>query len=200
MTSRDAVLRLLADHPVGLTDGDLAGMLRRRLTTIDRMCCDLAAENLIVRDTGEGLIVNRLGKIDPVLPSAAPDRLPAPVTARAVQREVVKHVTDAGGMLIDPVANPMTASTQDGDVLRITVIGRVVAERARAHFADAIMTGLHLRAEHPDDDTVVAFPLGPRYQALADEVVTALEPAGVHLWCVDETGTVTPHIDLASAS
>ena len=70
--------------------------------------------------------------------------------------------------------------------------------QARANFSNALLTGLILRAEHPDAERVLAFPAFETYQTLARRTAMPLALAGTRIWIVDtdngviEEETVAP--------
>lgn len=62
--------------------------------------------------------------------------------------------------------------------------------QARMYYSNAVLTGLILRAEHPDAQVVLAFPDFQTYGTLARRTIKPLSSAGIDVWTVDVSGTV----------
>lgn len=220
MSQRADVLRILADHPAGMTDAQVAAQLRRTHPkavhqTANALCRALAAEGLVVRTTDDGLIVNRL------VGSPRPARQPAAAPAQdrpwpwegAVQRAVVEALV-ADGARVESQADTArrergtdVVAVLDGRRLHVEVKGwpgreysdpRRAGERKptpptmqAAHwFAGAVSSALKLRQAFPDDRVVVALPDFPRYRALYADRRVPLRRLGIEVWFVVESGAV----------
>lgn len=212
------MLRLLADHPEGLTDAELARLTGALHPAINQVCRQLAAEQLIHRDDAFRPILNR---------STGAPLAPAPTASHSVvgYRDewfwegnvvglVVRHLGQLGAS-VRSVADTATkargtdiVATLDGRTLHIEVKGwpsTVYADPARAHeqkrthpsmqakhwMAEAVFSALRLRAKHDDDRVIVAFPAFRRYERLADEVAPVLARAGIEMWFVDQDAVVS---------
>ncbi|TDQ05839.1 hypothetical protein EV186_1011817 [Labedaea rhizosphaerae] len=212
------MLRLLADHPEGLTDADLARLTGALHPAINQVCRQLAAEQLIHRDDAFRPIVNRSTGALPSLVAAAPRSDSGYQDEWFWEGKVVGLVVQHLGRLgayVRSVADTATkargtdiVATLDGRTLHIEVKGwpsTVYADPARAHekkrtnptvqakhwMAEAVFSALRLRAKHGDDRVVAAFPSFPRYESLAAEVGPVLARAGIELWLVAESGEVS---------
>lgn len=62
--------------------------------------------------------------------------------------------------------------------------------QARHYFTNALLTGLLLRADHPDARVVLALPETATYRNLAGRTQPTLDRIGVELWLVGEDGSV----------
>lgn len=216
MSRRDDVLRLLAEHPMGLTDAELARLTGALHPAINQVCRQLAAEDLIHRDDAFRPIVNR-GTGAAI--AAARTRIPVAYREEwfwegNVVGLVVRHLGQLGAAVRSVADTASKArgtdivATLDGRTLHIEVKGwpsTSYADPARAHepkrtnptvqakhwMAEAVFSALRLRARHDDDRVIVAFPSFPRYENLADEVAPVLARAEVEMWFVREDGVVS---------
>jgi len=214
---RDEVLSLLARHPEGLTDAELARMTGSSHQAVNQACRRLAAEQLIRRDDLDHPITN-FATGDFVPPSVS---LPAPATHQEdwfwegnVQSMVVRYLSSQGATLRSVVDTASKArgtdivAVVDGRVLHIEVKGwpssgyadpRRAGEvkrtqptlQAKHWYAGAVLSALRLRDRHPQDRVVIAFPDYARYRNLAAETAATLGAVGVEIWFVAESGEVT---------
>lgn len=216
VSKRDDVLSLLARHPDGLTDAELAQMTGSSHQTVNQTCRRLAAEQLIRRDDLGRPIMN-FATGDP--PSAAPVPVPAAYHKDwfwegKVQVTVVRHLAHLGADLLRVADTASKArgtdivAALDGKVLHIEVKGwpsssyadpRRASEvkrtqptvQAKHWYAMAVLSALRLRGKHPDDRVVIAFPEYARYRNLAGETAETLAAVDIEIWFVTESGEVT---------
>ncbi|MFL6140444.1 MAG: winged helix-turn-helix domain-containing protein [Labedaea sp.] len=131
MSKRDEMLSLLAKHPEGLTDAELARMTGSSHQTVNQMCRKLAAEHLIRRDDLGRPIMN-FDAGDP--PPAAPVYPPAThhddwFWEGNVQSMVVRHLASRDAALRSVADTASKArgtdvvATLDGQMLHIEVKG-----------------------------------------------------------------------------
>jgi hypothetical protein len=217
VSKRDEVLSVLARHPEGLTDADLARLTGARHQSVNQTCRRLAAEHLIRRDDLGRPIMNFATEAPP------PHRSVSTATHHAdwfwegnVQAIVVRHLADRGAALRSVVDTASKArgtdvvAELDGQVLHIEVKGwpsstyadpRRAGEvkrtqptvQAKHWFAEAVLSAVRLRARHLADRVVTVFPDMARYQNLAAETAATLLVVGIEIWFVSESGAVTVH-------
>lgn len=216
MGKRDELLSLLAKHPEGLTDAELARMSGSSHQTVNQTCRRLAAEQLIHRDDLDRPIMNFAnGDVAPA------ECLSVPATHHEewfwegnVQSMVVRHLASWGAALRSVADTASKArgtdvvAALDGQLLHIEVKGwpssiyadpRRAAEvkrtqptvQARHWYAEAVLSALRLRNKHPIDRVVIAFPDFARYRNLAAETLATLAMVGIEIWFVSESGEVT---------
>ena len=219
MSQRDDVLRILAEHPDGMSDAEVAAELRRdhpRVVhqTANMICRALAADRLVVRATVAGRIVNRLvGVAPPPRPSVDPVPAQPWPWEGAVQRMVVDELAHRGAAIesqADTAARERgtdVVAVLDGRRVHVEVKGwpgREYADPRRAGetkrtqptvqaaqwFAGALSSALKLRQAHPHDRVVVAFPDFPRYRTLHVERAHPLRLLGIEVWFVAESASV----------
>lgn len=217
MTRRDEVLSLLARHPDGLTDADLARLTGASHATMNQTCRQLAAEHLIRRDDlGRPIMNFATGDAPPVRPPVAAVHHDDWFWEGNVQAVVARHLAGRGAALRSVVDTATRArgtdivAVLDGRVLHIEVKGwpsttyadpRRAGEvkrtqpslQAKHWYADAVLSALRLRTKHPDDRVVIAFPDMTRYRNLASETTAPLHKVGIETWFVTESGEVTDH-------
>lgn len=62
--------------------------------------------------------------------------------------------------------------------------------QARHYFADAVLAGLLMRGDNPDDRVVLALPDKPTFSTLATRCATSFAAIGIEIWLVTESGTI----------
>lgn len=62
--------------------------------------------------------------------------------------------------------------------------------QARHYFVDAVLAGLLMRGEHPDDRVVLALPDKPTFATLATRCAPSFAAIGVEIWLVTESGAI----------
>jgi hypothetical protein len=216
VSRRDEVLSLLAKHPEGLTDAELAQMTGSSHQTMNQACRRLAAEHLIRRDDlGRPIMNFPSGDSPPAV------RLSAPATHHEdwfwegnVQAMVVRHLAGSGAALRSVADTASKArgtdvvAALDGRVLHVEVKGWPSSSyadprrggevkrtqptvQAKHWYAEAVLSALRLRGKHPPDRVVIAFPDYARYRNLASETAATLAAVGIEIWFVTECGEVT---------
>jgi hypothetical protein len=217
LTRRDQVLHLLAEHPEGLTDTQLATLTGASHQTINQTCRRLAAEGFLHRDDAFAPIVNRSN-------GTTPSPRPAPTISTPyheewfwegnVQTALVHHLGELGASIRSEADTATRAhgtdviAVLDGRTLHIEVKGwpsKSYADASRAHerkptaptsqakhnMSDAISTALRLRSKHRIDRVIIVVPDFPRYRNLAAEALGTLARVDIEIWFVDETGEVS---------
>ena len=215
MSFTDRVLQLLAEHPDGLTDGEIASALHVVHQQANSYCRQLAREGRIARDDFARPIRNRLPDANgaapaqqAVSPRDAVERTEAEVQGRVVtwlaaQRWQVLRVADtisrergtdiraerAGvGLHVEVKGYPSTsyADPRRGNEVKPTQ----PATQARVWFAGAVVKVLQLRQEHPDDEVAFAFPDVPTYRSLIRTIETTLATMRLSVFLVRDDGSV----------
>lgn len=221
MGQREDVLSILVGHPDGMTDAEIARELKRSHPkavhqTANMICRRLAEEGIVLRDTADSPILNRLSNAAvpaaPRRPADSEPEKPWPWEG-AVQYALVEWIRRQGGEI---VSQADTATRQRGTDVVADLHGRRVhveakgwpsdkyADPRRADeikstpptvqanqwFAGALSTALKLRHTYPVDRVVIAFPDNPRYRTLHSERVDPLRQLRIELWLVAESGTV----------
>ena len=99
MSFADRVLHLLAEHPEGLSDGEIAAALHANHAQANIYCRQLAREGRIARDDFARPIRNRLPDLDVPL-TTRPFGSPAETDRReeVVQKRVVSWLVREAGM------------------------------------------------------------------------------------------------------
>lgn len=64
--------------------------------------------------------------------------------------------------------------------------------QARTYFSGVILSGVLLRAEHPDARVVLALPEMATFRNLTDRTAPTLAGVGIEIWLVSENGDVRP--------
>lgn len=211
----DRVLQLLAEHPAGLSDGEIAGVLHVNHAQANTYCRRLAQDGRIVRDGFVRPIRNRL--LDPDRPAPtrrvehdAPeqDRREWTVQSRIVAWLVgeswrIARVADtdsrergtdiraerAGVLLhVEVKGYPSTSYADSGRAIEVKPTQP--ATQARHWFAGAVVKVLQLRQEHPDDQVALALPDVPTYRALIRTIETTVSAMRLSLFFVRDDGSV----------
>lgn len=65
-----------------------------------------------------------------------------------------------------------------------------VGAQARTYFGNAVLTGLLMRADHPDSTVVLAFPDFETYRTLIARTRSPLVAARIEAWIVGDDGSV----------
>jgi DNA-binding CsgD family transcriptional regulator len=217
VTRREEVLSLLARHPDGLTDAELARLIGATHQTVNQTCRRLASEHLIRRDDlGRPIMNFATDDPPPIRPQAASAHDEEWFWEGNVQSLVVRHLASRGATLRSVVDTATRArgtdivAVLDGRVLHVEVKGwpsthyadpRRAGEvkptqptlQATHWFAGAVLSALRLRGKHPADRVVTAFPDFTRYRNLAAETAAPLRTIGIEIWLVTESGDVTIH-------
>ncbi|MDQ2706438.1 MAG: hypothetical protein M3Z25_01830 [Actinomycetota bacterium] len=131
MGQREDVLRILAGHPEGMTEAEVARELKRLHPkavhqTANMICRRLAEEGIVRRDTADSPILNRLSNAE----APVPPRRPVPSEPAkpwpwegAVQHALVEWLTSEGGEI---VSQADTATKQRGTDVVAELDGRRV--------------------------------------------------------------------------
>ncbi|WP_053718168.1 hypothetical protein [Saccharothrix sp. NRRL B-16348] len=222
MSFTDRVLGLLAEHPEGLSDREIADALHVNHAQANIYCRQLAREGRIARDDFARPIRNR--SLDPDEPAPARssgrstaasqegvDRSEAAVQDRVVswlvaERWRVLRVADtaarergtdiraerAGTLLHVEVKG--YPSTSYADARRAAEVKPTQpATQARVWFAGAVVKVLQLRQEYPDDEVAFAFPDVPTYRSLIRSIGTTVTGMRLSVFFVRDDGSVEAH-------
>ncbi len=73
-----------------------------------------------------------------------------------------------------------------------------IPTQARSYFGGALLTGLLMRAEHPEAAVAIAFPAFPTYENLRRRTEPTLARIGVEVWLVSEDGRLSTRHDASS--
>jgi hypothetical protein len=215
VTVAEDILRALRDGAAGMTDSELAGLLGKGHTHINRACHGLADQGLTIRDSSHGQIINRLA-------GAAPPAPEAPVPAEHpdhdwawegnVQSRFVTRLA-ATGWLITRVADTARrergvdiVAQRDGQQLLVEVKGWPSTTYARgemagrpkptqptlqaAHWFAEVLMSLIRRGAKPGQTLAMGLPDMPRYRTLLGEAGWALERLDITIYLVTPDGTV----------
>jgi hypothetical protein len=217
VTRRDEVLSILARQPDGLTDADLARLTSASHQAVNQTCRHLAAEDLIRWDDLSHPMMNfATGDPPRERPPTATIQHNDWFWEGNVQGTVARHLVGQGATLHSVADTAARARGTDivavleGRMLHIKVKGwpsttyadpRRASETKRTQpslqakhwYADAVHSALRLRAKHPDDQVVIAFPDMARYRHLAAATATPLRAVGIDTWFVTESGEVTDY-------
>lgn len=218
MTRRDDVLALLAAHPDGMTDAELARLTWASHQAVNQTCRQLAAEHLIRRDDLGRPIMNFVtGAPPPVRPPVVEiDHHEEWFWEGNVQSIVVRELANRGATVRSVVDTATKArgtdivAVLDGRVLHIEVKGwpsKRYADPRRAGevkpttpalqaghwFAEVVLSTLRLRHKHAADRVVIALPDFARYRNLAAETAATLRKVGIEMWFVTEAGEVSEY-------
>jgi hypothetical protein len=211
----DRVLRLLAEHPAGLSDGEIAGVLHVKHSQANIYCRQLAREGRIARDCFARPIRNSLLDADRTAPTrrvehaaTEPDRRERTVQDRIVawlvgQEWRIVRVADTdsrergtdiraerAGVLLH-VEVKGYPSTSYADPRRANEVKPTQpATQARQWFAGAVVKALQLRQRHPDDEVALAFPDVPTYRSLIRTVETSMTTMRLSVFFVRDDGSV----------
>ncbi|MEU4768864.1 hypothetical protein AB0H12_37025 [Actinosynnema sp. NPDC023794] len=215
----DRVPQLLAEHPEGLSDGEIAATLHTNHSQANIYCRQLASEGRIARDDFARPIRNRLLDPEEPTPTRPSRRLTAPPrdvvdrSEAAVQDRVVSWLVGERWRVLR-VAD--TAARERGTDIRAERAGTLLhvevkgypstsyadprrvheakptqpATRARVWFAGAVVKVLQLRQEHPDDDVAFAFPDVPTYRSLLRTIETTVTAMRLSVFLVRDDGSV----------
>ncbi|GGP73378.1 MarR family transcriptional regulator [Saccharothrix coeruleofusca] len=213
MTLADRVLRLLAEHPEGLTDAEIASALHVVHQHVNSCCRSLADKGQIVRDGFARPIRNRLPG-EQALPPPAPEVKGGVERGEGlVQGEVVTWLV-ASGWSIGRVAE--TASRERGtDIvaeragvrLHVEVKGfpsksyadprragevkpTQPATQARHWFSAGLMKVLQLRQDYPQDAVALALPDRGTYRQLLATVDSTIRTMRLAVFLVRDDGSV----------
>lgn len=219
MSFTDRVLRLLADHPEGLTDAEIATALNVLHQQVNGYCRQLAREGRIARDDLARPIRNRLPDVDAAAhprPSSRSTASPPDVAGRTeaeVQGRVVTWLAAQRWQVLR-VADTTSRergtdirAERDGVLLHVEVKGypstsyadrrranevkpTQPATQARVWFAGAVVKVLQLRQEHPDDEVALAVPDVPTYRSLVRTIETTLITMRLSVFFVRDDGSV----------
>ncbi|QQQ78024.1 hypothetical protein IOD16_05955 [Saccharothrix sp. 6-C] len=215
MSFTDRVLQLLAEHPEGLSDAEIAAALHTNHAQANIYCRMLAREGRIGRNDLVRPIRNRLHTPD------RPERTPPPRASAAeaareegaVQDRVVAWLVGEGWRVLR-VAD--TASRERGTDVRAERAGVGLhievkgypstsyadprrahevkptqpATQARVWFGGAVVKVLQLRQEHPDDEVAFAFPDVPTYRSLIRTIETTVATMRLSVFFVCDDGSV----------
>lgn len=216
MTAADEVVQALRDSATGMTDAELAALLRKRHQHINRTCRVLADRGLVIRDNSRGQITNRL-----TAESVPPIRQgPTPVAGAAeewawegsIQARVVTHLAGTGWN-ITAVANTALrehgvdiVAERDGQHLLIEVKGwpsTTYAKGERAgqpkptqptlqatHWFAEGLTTLIRRGAEPEVRLGLALPDKPRYRNLLGEAGWAMKRLDITVYLATADGAV----------
>jgi hypothetical protein len=219
MTVAADVLQALRGNAAGMTDAELAALLRRRHPHINQTCRHLADQGLIVRDDSRGQIISQLGPKSVVRStSQVPWPVPMPDHAKDwawegnVQSRVVSHLTGTSWHVIavadtarrEPGADII--AEREGSRLLVEVKGWPGTTYARgeragqakptqptlqaAHwFAEGLIT-LIRRGKAPGTQLALALPDKPRYRTLLSEAGWALDRLEILVYLVTADGSV----------
>ncbi|MCE6999825.1 helix-turn-helix domain-containing protein [Saccharothrix sp. S26] len=215
MRFADRVLRVLAEHPEGLSDGEIAAALHVNHAQANLYCRHLAREGRIERDDLARPIRNRLLEPDRPVPaeqhtgtSTEVDRRERTVQDRVVawlvaQRWRIVRVADTDSR----ERGTDIRAERDGVLLHVEVKGYPStsyadprradeikptrpATQARQWFGGAVVKVLQLRQEHPDDEVAFAFPDVPTYRALISTIETTVATMRLAVFFVRDDGLV----------
>jgi hypothetical protein len=217
MTVADDVLRALRTRPEGMTDAELAALLRKRHQHINQTCRTLADQGLIIRDNAYGGIINKVSGVAPK--RQAPEPRP-PVASAAeewtwegnVQSRVVTHLTKTGWNII-AVANTAqrergvdVIAERDGRRMLVEVKGWPSTTCARGeragqpkptppslqatHWFAELLTSLIRRGAGGESTLAMGLPDVPRYRNLLGEAAWALERLDITIYLVTADGAV----------
>jgi hypothetical protein len=213
----DRVLQLLAEHPEGLSDGEIAAALHVNHSQANIYCRQLAADGRIARDDFTRPIRNRLPDLDAPL-TTRPLGSPAETDRReeVVQKRVVTCLVREGW---DVLRVADTASRERGTDIRAERAGMLLhvevkgypsksyadlqraheakptqpATQARVWFAGAVVKVLQLRQEYPDDEVALALPDVPTYRSLLRTIETTVAAVRLSVLLVRDDGSVEAH-------
>jgi hypothetical protein len=217
MTVADDVLRALRARPNGMTDAELAALLRKRHQHINQTCRTLADRGLLIRDDAYGGIINKVSGVTAERQTREP-RPPAGSTAQEwtlegnVQSRMVSHLAKVGWSII-AVAN--TAQRERGVDIIAEVDGRRMlvevkgwpsttyarGERAgqpkptppsmqATHWFAELLTSLIRRGAEGGSRLAMGLPDMSRYRNLLGEAAWALERLGITVYLVAADGAV----------
>jgi hypothetical protein len=217
MTVADDVLRALRTRSAGMTDGELAAVLRLRHQHIKQTSRMLAGQGIITRDNSSAGIVSKISGDAPLLPTH--EVRPAARSAEQewgwegnVQSRVATHLA-ANGWSIIRVADTAQRERgvdiiagRDGQRLLVEVKGWLSSNYARGEragqprptqptlqathwFAEALTSLIHRGAE-PGSWLAMGLPDMPHYRTLLDEVGWALNRLDIMVYLVTADGAV----------
>jgi hypothetical protein len=217
MTVADDVMRALRTRPRGLTDAELAALLRKRHQHINQTCRTLADRGLITRNDAYGGIINKASGVTPERQAREP-RPPSASTAEEwiwegnVQSRLVTHLAKTGWNII-AVANTAQRergvdiiAERDGRRMLVEVKGWPSTTYARGeragqpkptapsmqatHWFAELLTSLIRRGAEGESTLAMGLPDVPRYRNLLGEAAWALERLDITIYLVTADGAV----------
>jgi hypothetical protein len=217
MTVADDVLQALRARSEGLTDAELAALLRKRHQHINQTCRTLANQGLIIRDNAYGGIINKASGRVPETPTREPHPLAASTADEwtwegNVQSRVATHLAKTGWSII-AVANTAQRergvdiiAERDGRRMLVEVKGWPSTTYARGeragqpkptpptlqatHWFAELLTSLIRRGAEPGSRLAMGLPDMPRYRSLLGEADWALERLDITVYLVTADGAV----------
>jgi len=216
MTVADDVLRALRARPGGMSDAELAAMLRKGHQHINQTCRMLASQGLITRDNSYGGIVNKIAGDAPPptrqTPPAAPSTEQEWTWEGHVQSRLATHLA-ANGWSIIRVADTAQRERgvdiiagREGQRLLVEVKGWPSSTYARGeragqpkptqptlqatHWFSEALTSLIRRGAEPGSRLAMGLPDMPRYRMLLGEAGWALDRLDITVYLVAADGAV----------
>jgi hypothetical protein len=218
MTVAEDVLRTLRDRPEGMSDAELAAVLRKRHQHINQTCRTLASQGLISRDNSYDGIVNRARA------EASPSPVPPTKQTTAsldeqewawegnVQARIVSHLAATGWSILRVADTAQRERGVDiiagrsGQQLLVEVKGwpsRTYARGERAgqpkptqptlqatHWFAEALTSLIRRGAESGARLALGLPDMPRYRTLVGEAHWALKRLNITIYLVTAEGAV----------